>query len=700
MHFHKKLALAIPLLSLTMAGMLSAQSISIVSGDGAILVPQQSASTLVVLVRNSLGQPVPFTAVTWTLSGQGGLQNSQTVTDVNGQTQTVFSSSQLFGVSFQQNVINASALGSSVNFTEITSGVDPNNFGNPFVTVQLISPVLGDVQIGSAGSTGATAIRAQVIASGFSGTIQGVPNVLLRLIPLNPNGPTIACAGNSGYSDANGNVNCLPVFGGTISPPDGQYTIDIGGGYRVFSNFVVRVTQGVFAAFRITGGNNQTGNPGATLPLALTAHTEDGAGNGVPNVPVVWEPVLPNTVSITNATTLSDSKGNLSATVILGNTVGVVQVRLRNQSGTIQALYTFQVNVAVTGILRVAGDGQDAITNTTFAQPLIVQVNSTQGPAAGIQVQFTSSNGAVVLSNAGLATTDSQGRAQVTAQAGASPGSAVVTASVAGITVTFSLSVRLPGPQITLNSFFNGAGGQPGGVSPTAVLAIYGAGIATGLQGCVEGNQILGPLPLVVSNVTVLFTAGAFSEYAPIYAVCNFGTGQEYVVVQVPAAIPLGSTSVTVKVGGSQTTLDGIPVTVVSPGIFETVMSDGRKRAVLQHSDGSYVSLQNPARANERLRAFVTGLGRPISSSGFALGTNQGGIVGDDASPRPAIIVGVNNEGVNVVSAIYAPDLIGVYVVTFDVQSNVPSGSDINFAVAAVLNDVLTFGNGSKIPIQ
>src|SRR2546430_8211098 len=38
---------------------------------------------------------------------------------------------------------------------------------------------------------------------------------------------------------------------------------------------------------------------------------------------------------------------------------------------------------------------------------------------------------------------------------------------------------------------------------------------------------------------------------------------------------------ISVRVGTGSTTLDNIPVTPVSPGVFETVMSDGKKRAVL-----------------------------------------------------------------------------------------------------------------------
>jgi uncharacterized protein (TIGR03437 family) len=529
-------------------------------------------------------------------------------------------------------------------------------------------------------------------AAGFS----AVPYALIRLIPSDPNGPQIACSGNTGYTDFNGNANCIPLFSG--SPASGRYSIDVGGGYRVFGPYQFTVTQGQIAAFRITGGNNQSGAPGTALSLPLTARAEDSSGNGQANVPVTWEPVTPGTVTITNASSATDSNGVTSANVTLGNTIGTVQVRLRTTNSSVFTLFTLQVNQVVTGLTKVAGDAQDGIANTTFAQPLIVQVSGSQGPIPGVQVQFTS-NGAVSFPNGAVATSDAQGRASAVVQAGPNPGTAVVTASLSGFSVSFTLTIRLPGPQITSSSFFNGAGGQAGGVSPTAVLAIYGRGLATGLQGCVVANQIVGPLPLQLSNDNVEFVAGSFRQFAPMYAVCNLGANQEYIVVQVPAELPLGATSVTVKAGSGSTTVDNIPVTPVSPGIFETVLSNGAKRAVLQKADGSYVTLENPARAGERLRAFVTGLGRPVSKTGVRVGTNQSGIPGDDASPQVSVIVGVADQGVNFVSAVYAPDLIGVYVVTFDMPASVPAG-DANFSVAAVLNDNPVYSNPSKFPVQ
>ena len=113
-----------------------------------------------------------------------------------------------------------------------------------------------------------------------------MPNALIRLIPSDPNGPQVACSGNTGYTDFNGNANCIPLFSG--SPASGRYSIDVGGGYRVFGPYQFTVTQGQIAAFRITGGNNQSGAPGTALSLPLTARAEDASGNGQANVPVTW----------------------------------------------------------------------------------------------------------------------------------------------------------------------------------------------------------------------------------------------------------------------------------------------------------------------------------------------------------------------------------------------------------------------------
>ena len=538
MHLSKKLLLEILFVSLIAASAVSAQTVSIVSGDGQVAVQNnQAQAQMIVVVKNFQGQPVVGTQVTWSLNGQGSLVfGSSTVTDANGMGYNQFLGGTLFGVSFTQSIITASAFGSSVNFTQTTSGQDPVSL-QVFITANVNSPTLGQVLSGSGGSVGTQPVQVQVTSVGPSGA-SGVPNVLVHLIPSTTTGPQVACAGSSGYSNATGLVNCLPVFSGTTG--SSSFTVDVGGAFRTFGPFSFTVTQSTVTTFRVTGGSNQSGAPGSTLPLPLTAQALDINGNPLPNVPVTWQVLTPNAATITNSSTVSDSNGNVSASIKLGTTVGQVQIQLSSSQGGTPVVFNLTVTQQVTGVNKVAGDQQSAVINTTYAQPLVVQVNTSQGPAAGVPVLFASSGASVTVS----ARSHREHERKWTGLDRSAGGSrrrnaATVTASAGSFSATFTLTVALPGPQVTSNSFFNAAGGQAGGVSPSALVAIYGAGIADGLQGCVDGSTVLGPLQLLVSNVTVEFIEGSYQQFGPIYTVCNLGGGQEYVVVQVPTDLPL-----------------------------------------------------------------------------------------------------------------------------------------------------------------
>jgi len=258
---------------------------------------------------------------------------------------------------------------------------------------------------------------------------------------------------------------------------------------------------------------------------------------------------------------------------------------------------------------------------------------------------------------------------------------------------------RAPGGPNPL-TFFNAFSEQPGLISPTEVLAIYGAGLAPGLQGCSTGSQLFGPLPLSLATVQVQFSSDGYRAFAPLYSVCNMGPGQEYVRVQAPADLPLTATTVTIQVGGAIVAQSLIAAVPASPGILETAMSDGVKRAALLRLDGSYVSLESPVQRGERLRAFVTGLGRPVTSSGVLINTNQAGTFGDDAAPPNPVTVRIADRSIDPVSSVYSAESIGVYVVTFDVPDDIQSGADVDFAVATLLGDQNVLGKLSKLPVQ
>lgn len=704
----KQLCYGILALSSFLISTSSAQTIAVFSGDGQL--QKQSFPTqkpLIAIVKDTLGQPLANAVVTWSVAPApgcpqpcnttGSFTATQSFTDITGQASTFFVGGQILQPNaYSQTIVTGTAFGVNANFTVTTVGSSLT--GAAFVQALVDYPQLGDIVTGPAGSLGSTPIRVRVVGAGdTSQANQGIPGVAIRLDPEDPTVglPSISCSGNKGVAltDITGTANCTPLFGKAIG--SARFKINVGE-YQDFGGKQFTTTVGVPTNFRITNGNNQTGTPGLQLPLPLLAQIEDAAGNPLPNIPVVWEVLSPvNGATLNNQVTTSDSNGRVSCLAVLGGTAGAVTVRVRTLSGNISATFTLQITLVITGLTKVAGDNQSGVINTDFASPLIVQIATQQGQLQGVQVQFIAGGG-VTLVGANPATTDGQGRASIGVRAGASPGTAVVTAAAGNLSAIFNLSIRLPGPGITNSSFFNGAGGQAGGVSPSAIVAIYGAGIGPGLQGCVSANQILGPLPLIVSQVTVQFS----NSFAPIYAVCNLGQGQEYVVVQTPADLPLGNTTVTMRVGGGSTTLNNVPVTPVSIGIFETLMSDGRKRAVILRPDGSYVSLQNPARRGDVLRSFVTGIGTPVTATGQNVGSNSLGVPGDPATSPYRILLGVNGEGVtpNYVKA--SESLVGVMEIGFTVQDSAATGQNISFGVAAVINEQFVFGNASAIPIQ
>ena len=132
-----------------------------------------------------------------------------------------------------------------------------------------------------------------------------------------------------------------------------------------------------------------------------------------------------------------------------------------------------------------------------------------------------------------------------------------------------------------------------------------------------------------------------------------------------------------------------------APGIFENVDSQGRRFAIITRLDGSYVTPDNPIGRGETARAFVTGLGR-TNTAAF---TNALGGVGQNITAP--VVVGINDAGVQTISAAYAQNLIGVYVVTFVVPADTAPGLTRNFGIGVDAGGGnLVFGNGSTIAIR
>lgn len=696
--------------STTGGGGTPAGLLRIVRGQGQMVQEQfQITEPMTVELLDAQGKPAVNQTVTFALQSGSGSFNTSTSdgtvltgatcngnvctvqTDANGRAAIGFIATSVSpGQSYSQQTITATNGTSTVNFilTSLLNALLGGGSASPPI-VERIKPVERDI-VGQAGTTLNDAIRVRVIVVSGPQSGQTIPNVSLRVgTGLSPGaGPTATCVGEGdvAMTDSNGVASCNLVVGGRLGLAPLQVVvgsaINLGG-----TSLNLDVRPGPPSTVRLVQGNNQSGLPGERLRLAFVAEISDSFGNVLPGIAGQWEVATPNSITLANIVSTSDSNGRVSALGTLGTVPGANVVRFR--SGNATGTFTFTVNIAITGLQAVSGNGQTTITNQPFPQPLIVQVTDDRGtPAPGQPVVFSVVGGTATLSS-GTVTSGADGRASVNVTAGSVAGTITIRATLGSLSQTFTLTSRLPGPVFTASNIVNTASNQPGLV-PCGIGTLYGTGIAPTLNGVLPASLLgIGGLPLLLNGVELNFDGQA----APILAIANQNR-QESIVFQAPCGLVPGSrVTATVRVSGGSTAVGNVLVSRVQPGIFETDPGNGARRyAALQRPDGSWVTPENPARRGEVLRMLVTGLGTVTPSTD----TNRAGVPGQAVlSP---LIVGINDAGVRVVSAEYVVGMMGIYAVSFEVPFDAAPGAFRSLAIAAEASaGELVFGNSSTI---
>ncbi len=683
--------------------------ISIISGNGQLIRDILFSQDLLgVVVRDASGAPVPGATVTFSITqGTGQLypasasgaslgvctpagQTATCITDANGQTGVGFGGGGTNQQSFLSATVNAAYNGTSVDFFE-TTFLGSNVFGIlPDPTIADLVPAPGADRSFTlqAGQILPGAIQMRIVATSGPSLGQGIPNVGLQ-VSTNQDptlGPAASCnaPGGIALSDATGVVTCDLKANGKVGTAPLRIVV---GSVNTRLPGSIRVTPGPPGLLNILQGNNQSGITGQSLPLALKVQVTDAFGNVLPAIPVTFTVVTPGSVTLSQVSAASDQNGQASALATLGGIPGPQQITVK--AGNAVSTFTVTVNVTFGGITQVSGSNQTAVINQPFALPLVARVIDNKGaPLANTTVAFAVNGGSATLS-AASATTNSSGDASVNLTAGSTAGPITVNATVGNFTTSFNLTSRLPGPSLAISGFRNGASFFPG-VSPGAIVSIFGTGIAPAVQGVVSPGIVAGQLPTSLAGVDVTFNG----LQAPIFSVSNIA-GTEQVTVQVPFDLPPGQANVTVRVNGGSTTINNVPILSVQPGIFETADANGRKYAIATRPDGSFVSPANPARKGESVRVYLTGLGQ-VSP---ATATNRAGIAGQ--SVLAPLVVGVNNAGIPLDTAEYMPGVIGVYVITFTLPVDAPSGSSIPLSFAATGPDGnKVYSNTSNLAIQ
>jgi uncharacterized protein (TIGR03437 family) len=741
------MVLAAVLAGLFCAQTASAQNITVVSGNGQLICQICfNFLPMVVRVTDSNGVPQANVTVNWAIvSGgfNGGLLLGGTTTTANDGTASnsygYITQPPQGGPFFQytQTTVTASTANASVPFSLSQALYDPTNPSLQAVAITygaLIQNLLqGQFLTGQAGTTGSTPIQLQVAPTRGG----SVANVSVQLVSLqDPSvGPVVSCAGAAGYAPNTvgtvtdpsipvyGLATCNPVFGGV--PGTGQFFVLVGYGGATLTDPTIapfaqqgfggvigplnlRVTAAIPGLIKVTQGDGQSAAPGQTLQYPLQVEVDTASGAPVAGQSVNWTASPASYVNFGGSTsTQTDVNGRTSVNVTFSGTAsGAVQITATcpgcpaaAKSVTFSATAVVPVNL--NGLQIVSGNNQTAAENATFGLPLVVQVNTSSGQGlANVNVQFSVTGPASISSSS--VPTDSNGRAQVSVAAGSAPGAVTVTATVSSFTQSFSLTVAPPvppGPTLTASNFYNGADFQAGNISPCSIATIIAPGLAPGIQGVVTPGSLFGPLPYLLASDSVSFNG----TQAPIFNVANVSGQQPQITVQVPCeVVPSSSVAVTVTVSGTSATVN-VPVLAASPGIFQTIMSDGVLRAVAVRPDGSFVSLSNPARRSEIVRAYATGLGVTAPS----VGTNATAIPGTDAIVQGALIMGVTNtsgqgEGVRVATARVAPDLIGVFEIPFLVPSDAATGNNVSFSIGVIPAGATTpiYSATAKLPIQ
>lgn len=250
---------------------------------------------------------------------------------------------------------------------------------------------------------------------------------------------------------------------------DGTYSCTYTAGQTAWVTDIVRAASGGFAdtadidveagpVFSISyvSGNGQSKEIDLDLDNPFMARVEDQYGNDIPGVNVDWtidnRPAGSTGQQMTPVTNATDANGLSGSILTLGDLAGWYFVNattagLPGEQASFSAEATYTPAPAIMNITIDSGNNQIGTAGTMLAQSLIVEVMSGASVAgAGISVWFnvTSGGGSV---DAGVVTTDAQGKARTNLTLGvlAGPNSVSAEISSSGTSqVTFNAVGTLP----------------------------------------------------------------------------------------------------------------------------------------------------------------------------------------------------------------------------------------------------------------
>ncbi len=281
----------------------------------------------------------------------------------------------------------------------------------------------------------------------------------------------------------------------------------------------------------------------------------------------------------------------------------------------------------------------------------------------GASVRFAAANRSVTVAPTFL---DSQGlRVNVPALQGAS--SAVVDVLHPDGNSSERLTLRLgtAATSIFAGGVVEGAGftKAPAPISGGAFVSVFGT--FPGMEDARAGSY---PLPFTLGKAVVTFNGVPSPLFATILS------GQINLVAPI-RLLARRQARVAVTVNGETSAAEDVNSGPVSPGIFYDYSTSA---GAFLHADYSYISAANPARKNETILLYVTGLGN--TAPPWLDGAEPAQDVLSYTAMVPEVTVGGKKAAVRFSGL--APCCSGLYQINFDVPADAPSGNGVDVAVA------------------
>jgi uncharacterized protein (TIGR03437 family) len=239
-------------------------------------------------------------------------------------------------------------------------------------------------------------------------------------------------------------------------------------------------------------------------------------------------------------------------------------------------------------------------------------------------------------------------------------------------------------PNYTSGSIVNAASNYPGPIAPNAILSLYGTQLSWNTRALAASDLVADQLPLRLpgAGVTVMLN----KEYAALYYV---SPTQINLLIPANATPGLDYTIQVVRDGVAGPRVK-LPMVAAAPGLF-LIQAD---TIAATHADGSIITRDSPARPEEIVVLYASGLGQTIP----AVADGEIPMEARTIVERASLQVLVNGIPVPDPSIYYAgvtPGYAGLYQVNVRLPADCGEDPEIRLSAAGY-----TSPEGSRLPVR